>query len=43
MSDQLKFFKGNESHLPQSNVKKGALYHCMDTGNTYQGNSNNTY
>ena len=34
MSEQLKFFKGNETDLP-SVFEPGAIYHCLDTGNTY--------
>ena len=34
MSEQLKFFKGNEANLP-SVFEPGAIYHCIDTGNTY--------
>ena len=40
MSEQLKFFKGNETNLP-AEVEQGALYHCEDTGNTYLGGEEN--
>lgn len=36
MSDNLKFFKGNESALPAANQERaGNIYHCDDTHNTY--------
>lgn len=38
MSEQLKFFKGLESSLPAAeDIQIGALYHCIDTNNTYLG------
>jgi hypothetical protein len=38
MSEQLKFYKGMENALPEkANIEKGALYHCIDTNNTYLG------
>ena len=38
MSEQLKFFKGFETNLPQRDqIQVGALYHCVDTNNTYLG------
>lgn len=40
MSEQLKFFKGNETDLPEE-IEQGAIYHCEDTGNTYLGGENN--
>ena len=40
MSEQLKFFKGNETNLP-AEVDQGAIYHCEDTGNTYLGGEEN--
>ena len=39
MSEQIKFFKGEEKDLPKSGIKQGALYYCTDTGNTYIGTS----
>jgi hypothetical protein len=41
MSEQLKFYKGNESSLPTS-FETGAIYHCLDTGNTYLATSAST-
>lgn len=45
MSDALKFYKGNESDLPEliaeNKIEVGAIYHCEDTGNTYRGVSTN--
>lgn len=45
MSDALKFYKGNESDLPEliaeNKIEVGAIYHCEDTGNTYRGVSAN--
>lgn len=41
MSEQLKFYKGNESNLP-SVFEVGAIYHCLDTGNTYLATSATT-
>lgn len=41
MSEQLKFYKGNESNLP-SVFEIGAIYHCLDTGNTYLATSAST-
>ena len=41
MSEQLKFYKGNESNLP-SVFEVGAIYHCLDTGNTYLATSAST-
>lgn len=41
MSEQLKFYKGNESNLP-SVLETGAIYHCLDTGNTYLATSATT-
>ena len=39
MSDNLKFFKGNEADLPIANSSNaGSIYHCEDTGNTYLSN-----
>ena len=39
MSDNLKFFKGNEADLPIANSgNAGSIYHCEDTGNTYLSN-----
>ena len=41
MSDNLKFFKGNEADLPIANSgNAGNIYHCEDTGNTYLSNGN---
>jgi hypothetical protein len=38
LSDNIKFLKGIEADLPKgSNIIVGALYHCVDTGNTYIG------
>lgn len=37
MSENLYFYKGYESDLPRTGIKVGALYHCIDTGNTYRG------
>ena len=38
MSEQLKFYKGLESKLPAAeDIQIGALYHCIDTNNTYLG------
>jgi hypothetical protein len=37
LSEQLKFYKGIETDLPKSGIEIGALYHCIDTGNTYRG------
>ena len=37
MSEQLKFFKGNQSNLTNIVPESGAIYHCEDTGNTYIG------
>ncbi len=47
MSEQLKFFKGDtESKLTTLANNKflipGALYHCLDSGNTYLATSNET-
>lgn len=42
MSEKLKFYKGFESDLPINNIEPGALYHCIDTGNTYRGTDANT-
>lgn len=40
MSEQLKFFKGNtEATLAGITLIPGALYHCLDTGNTYLATS----
>lgn len=41
MSEQLKFYKGNETSLP-SVFEVGAIYHCLDTGNTYLATSIST-
>ena len=38
MSQQLKFYRGNENNLVNVSPEDGALYHCEDTGNTYLGN-----
>lgn len=36
MSEQIIFFKGNtEASLNSITLIPGALYHCLDTGNTY--------
>ena len=38
MSEQIKFYKGMESDLPaRGAIEIGALYHCVDTNNTYLG------
>lgn len=47
MSEQLKFFKGDtESKLTtlanNQFLIPGALYHCLDSGNTYLATSNST-
>lgn len=36
MSEQLRFFKGNEENLPEI-IEESSIYHCEDTGNTYLG------
>ena len=39
MSENLKFFKGNEADLPAAAPSNaGSIYHCEDTGNTYLSN-----
>lgn len=42
MSEQLKFYRGNESNLSAVIPEAGALYHCEDTGNTYLGKENSS-
>jgi hypothetical protein len=38
MSENLKFYKGLEKDLAQIiRIEPGAIYHCVDTGNTYLG------
>jgi hypothetical protein len=39
MSEQLKFYKGEELNLPASG-ENGAIYHCKDTKNTYLATEN---
>jgi hypothetical protein len=40
MAEQLQFFKGNtEASLNSMTLIPGALYHCLDTGNTYLATS----
>lgn len=36
MNEPLKFYKGNETSLPEE-VEASSIYHCTDTGNTYLG------
>ena len=40
MSEQLKFFKGNENALDSITKIPGGIYHCQDTGNTYLAKDN---
>ena len=40
MSEQLKFFKGNENALDGITKIPGGIYHCQDTGNTYLAKDN---
>ena len=35
--DQVRFFYGQESDLPISDIIPGAFYYCYDTKNTYRG------
>lgn len=42
MSEQLKFYKGNEADLNGLTLIPGALYHCLDTGNTYLATGTST-
>jgi hypothetical protein len=38
MSEQLQFFKGNTEEALEAKAGSyipGAIYHCLDTGNTY--------
>ena len=35
MSEQIKFYKGNESDLSNAQQVAGGIYHCEDTKNTY--------
>ena len=37
MSEKLKFYKGLEENLVNITIEPGAIYHCIDTGNTYIG------
>ena len=38
MSEKLKFYKGLEENLVNiTEIEVGAIYHCIDTGNTYIG------
>ena len=40
--EQLKFFKGQEEVLlEKTDIEKGAIYHCIDTKNTYLGMDQN--
>lgn len=40
MAEQIIFFKGNtEANLNYITLIPGALYHCLDTGNTYLATS----
>jgi hypothetical protein len=41
-NDKLNFFKGLEKNLPKNNLRKGAIYHCTDTGNTYTSHDGTT-
>ena len=34
MNEEIKFYKGNKANLPASGVP-GAIYHCLDTKETY--------
>lgn len=34
MNEEIKFYKGNKANLPTSGVP-GAIYHCLDTKETY--------
>lgn len=40
--EQLKFFKGKEEDLlKKTDIEAGAIYHCIDTKNTYLGTNQN--
>lgn len=42
MNEFIKFYKGEKSGLPKPpNIEPGAMYHCIDTGETFLGISKN--